>query len=458
MKQNQRKEEFKTRDLFLGLWTPDLFWKRLEADGDWTLFSPDTAPGLHLVWGDAFEALYEKYEAEGRGVKKMKAMDLFKQIHVAAYETGAPYINFKDSSNRRSNQQHLGTITNSNLCTEILQYSSNDEVAVCNLASISLPSFTRDGDWEAYDWDGLMTTAKIVTRNLNKIIDVNYYPVPEARHSNMRHRPIGLGMQGLADVFAVYGLPFDSPEARKMSKWIAETIYYGAVDASCELAEKDGAYGSYLGSPFSKGILQFDMWPDVELHLDWTGLKARIAKYGMRNSLLTTVMPTASTSQILGNNEACEAFSNNIYSRRTIAGEFIVVNKWLVRDLEKLGMWTKTVSDAIIADGGSVQGIPGIPDRLKQVYRTVWEIKQKSILDMNADRAPFIDQSQSQNIFMPDDSLRKFMSLCMHAWKMGIKTLYYIRVKQNVMPQQFSLENEKVEVKEEDVPCESCSA
>lgn len=472
LKQNQGKEESKTRDLFLGLWTPDLFWKRLQADADWTLFSPDSAPGLHLVWGDEFEALYEKYEMEGRGIKTMKAMDLFMKIHVAAYETGAPYINFKDSSNRRSNHQHLGTITNSNLCTEILQYNSKDEVAVCNLASISLPAFLLPNG--GYDFDRLMETAKVVTRNLNKVIDNNYYPVPEARHSNMKHRPIGVGVQGLADVFAAMGFAYDSPEARALNKRIFEVIYYGCVDASCELAEKDGAYGSYLGSPFSKGILQFDMWPDVELTLDWSSLKERIAKYGMRNSLLTTVMPTASTSQIMGNNEACEAFSNNIYARVTLAGKFFVVNKWLVRDLDKLGMWNSDMSDTIIAKHGSIQDIPGIPDHLKQVYRTVWEIKQLSILEMNAARAPFIDQSQSQNIFMPDDSLRRFLSLCIRAWELGVKTLYYIRVKQKVMPDQFTVKNEKVTVledkgtwrgnddeeeeEEENAVCESCSA
>jgi len=446
MKRNQGKEEGKARDLFYALWIPDLFMQRVRNDESWTLFNPSTAPGLASVWGEEFEKLYAQYEKEGRGVQTIKAQELWKQVATSQIETGTPYIMFKDACNRKSNQQNLGTIQCSNLCTEIVQYTSKEEVAVCNLASISLPSFLLEGG--GYDWVGLRRAAKVLTRNLNKLIDKNYYPIPEARNSNMKHRPIGVGVQGLADVFAANGWAFDSPEARDMDKKIFEHIYHGCLDASCQLAEKLGPYESYPGSPFSKGILQMDMWPGTTCTLDWTLLRERIARFGVRNSLLTTVMPTASTSQILGNNECIEAFTSNIYARKTLAGDFFVVNKWLVRDLEKLGMWTKATQDAIIANGGSVQNVTGIPDHIKLIYRTVWEIPQKHIVEMAATRAPFIDQSQSLNIHMTNASFAKFSSLHQAVWSLGLKGTYYLRTQTIAKPIQFTVSKDKAELTE----------
>ncbi len=470
LKRNQVKEEFSAKNLFYGLWVCDLFMKRLKADGQWTLFSPDKAPGLHLVWGEEFEALYEKYEREGLGEKTMKAADLFHQIYTTQIETGTPYFCFKDAVNRTSNHQHLGTIGCMNLCTEIAQFTSKDEVAVCNLASISLPAFCGEN---GYDWAGLRKAAKVLTRNLNKVIDLNFYPVPEARNSNMRHRPIGVGVQGLADVFAFYKMSFDSPEARDLDARIFENIYYACLEASCELAQKYGKYESYEGSPFSKGILQMDMWPKaaeepsnkrrrISAHeLDWPKLRADIAAHGTRNSLLTALMPTASTSQILGNTECFEAFNSNIYSRKTLAGDFFVVNKWLVRDLEGLGLWTKATRDKIIADGGSVQGLDNVPAEVRERYRTVWEIKQKSVLEMARRRAPFVDQSQSLNIHMADPTYQKFLGMCVSAHEMGLLNMYYLRTQSIVKPIQFSQVNgntKSVPEREEEEECLTCSA
>lgn len=449
MKRNQGKEDMKARDLFYGLWIPDLFMRRMVDDGMWTLFSPDRAPGLHLVWGEAFDALYEKYEKEGRGARRIRAQDLWRQISATQIETGTPYIMFKDAANRTSNHQHLGTIQCSNLCTEIIQYTNEDEVAVCNLASISVSSFAREG--EPYDFEGLAHAARVLTRNLNKIIDNNYYPVPEAKRSNMRHRPIGVGVQGLADAFACMGWEFDGPQARDLNRKIFETIYYACLDASCALAERDGTYESYVGSPFSKGKLQMDMGWKTECALDWTLLRERIAKHGTRNSLLTTVMPTASTSQILGNNECVEAFTSNLYARKTLAGNFFVVNKWLVRDLERLGLWNKTMQDKIIASEGSVQGMQEIPERLRRVYRTAYEIPQRSVVEMAAERAPFIDQSQSLNIYMQDASFRKFTSLHHTIWKLGLIGSYYLRCSAIAKPIAFTVSAAKDE-------CLMCSA
>jgi ribonucleoside-diphosphate reductase alpha subunit len=427
LRKNHGAEEARARDLFYALWVPDLFMQRVERNEDWSLFCPHECPGLQDVWGDEFVRLYESYEKQGKARKVVKAQKLWAAIIEAQTETGTPYMLYKDACNRKSNQQNLGTIKGSNLCTEIIEYSSPDEVAVCNLASIALPSFVVDRN--TFDFKKLHDVVKVVTRNLNRIIDINYYPVPEARKSNLRHRPIGLGVQGLADAFIMMRMPFDSPPARDLNKRIFETIYHAALEASCELAQRDGPYETYEGSPISQGILQHDMWDVVPSDLwDWDTLREKIRKHGVRNSLLVAPMPTASTSQILGFNECFEPYTSNIYTRRVLAGEFQVVNPWLLRDLVDLDLWNDQMKNRIIADNGSVQRAPGIPDELRQLYRTVWEIPQKAIIDMAADRGAFIDQSQSLNIHIAEPTYAKLTSMHFYGWKKGLKTgMYYLR-------------------------------
>lgn len=428
LRKNHGKEEVRARDLFYALWIPDLFMKRVESDGEWSLFCPAEAPNLHEVYGDEFEELYEKYEKEGRARKTIKAQKLWYAILEAQTETGNPFMLYKDACNRKSNQKNLGTIKCSNLCTEIVEYSAPDEVAVCNLASIALPTFITDG---VYDFQKLHDVTKVVTRNLNKIIDVNFYPVEEARRSNFRHRPIGLGVQGLADAFLAMRIPFDSEEARTLNKQIFETIYHAAVESSSELAEKLGPYTTYEGSPASKGELQYDMWGVEPSDLwDWAELKAKVAKHGLRNSLLVAPMPTASTSQILGFNECFEPYTSNIYTRRVLAGEFQVVNPWLLRELVERGLWDDQMKNRIIADNGSIQRIAAIPDQVKKLYKTVWELSQKAIIDLAADRGAFIDQSQSLNIHIEQPNYGKLTSMHFYGWKKGLKTgMYYLRTK-----------------------------
>merc|ERR1712226_848507 len=398
LRKNHGKEEVRARDLFYALWIPDLFMKRVKSQGTWSLFCPDDARGLHEVWGDKFEELYTKYEKEGRAKKTIKAQKLWYAIIESQIETGTPYMLYKDACNRKSNQQNLGTIKCSNLCTEIVEYSSPDETAVCNLASIAVNMFVKSD--KTYDFEKLKFVSKVVTRNLNKIIDVNFYPVESAKRSNMKHRPIGIGAQGLADAFILMRFPFDSEEARKLNRDIFETIYFGALEASCELAERDGPYQTYEGSPVSRGILQHDMWgvtPSSGLW-DWDKLRTQIAKHGVRNSLLLAPMPTASTAQILGNNESIEAYTSNVYVRRVLSGEFQIINQHLLKDLTELGLWNDDVKNEIIANNGSIQYVSSIPSDIKKLYRTVWEIPQKAIMDMAADRGAYIDQSQSLNI------------------------------------------------------------
>lgn len=440
LKKNHGKEELRARDLFYALWIPDLFMKRVEEDAQWSLFCPNEAPGLHDTWGEEFERLYLRYEQEERARKTVKAQDLWFAILESQIETGTPYMLYKDACNRKSNQQNLGTIRSSNLCTEIVEYTSPDEIAVCNLASIALPRFVQ-GD-STFDHQRLFEITKTITRNLNQIIDVNYYPVPEAQKSNFRHRPIGIGIQGLADAFILMRFPFDSPEAAQLNKEIFETIYFGAMTASMELAREHGAYETYQGSPVSKGIFQYDMW-NVQPgpRWNWTELKANVAQFGVRNSLLLAPMPTASTSQILGNNECFEPYTSNLYSRRVLSGEFVVVNKHLLRDLIDSGIWSLELKNKIIAQNGSVQNIPEIPDALKALYKTAWEISQKAIIDMAADRGAYICQSQSMNIFMPNANFAKLTSMHFYAWKAGLKTgMYYLRTKAAVNAVKFTLD------------------
>lgn len=428
LKKNHGKEEMRARDLFYAMWIPDLFMKRIENNEMWSLFCPNEAPGLADCWGDDFERLYEKYEKEGKARKQVKAQDLWFEILEAQIETGTPYMLYKDAANRKSNQKHLGTIKSSNLCTEIIEYTSADEVAVCNLASIALPKFvTEDGK---FDHQKLYEITKVVTRNLNKVIDINYYPVEEARTSNMRHRPIGIGVQGLADAFILLRMPFDSEEARGLNKDIHETIYFAAMESSMELAKEHGAYETFKGSPASKGIFQFDMWgvtPESG-RWDWENLKRAVKQHGMRNSLLLAPMPTASTSQILGNNECFEPYTSNIYTRRTLSGEFIIANKHLMKDLISLNLWSENMRQKLIAANGSVQNIAEIPQNIKDIYKTVWEISQKAIIDMSADRGAYICQSQSLNIHLTNPNFGKLTSMHFYAWKKGLKTgMYYLR-------------------------------
>lgn len=441
LKKNHGKEEMRARDLFYAMWIPDLFMQRVENNEMWSLFCPNECPGLGDVWGEEFERLYEKYEKEGKFRKQIKAQDLWFEILESQIETGTPYILYKDSANRKSNQKNLGTIKSSNLCTEIIEYTSKDEVAVCNLASLALNKFvTEEGK---FDHQRLYEITKVATRNLNKVIDVNYYPVEEARNSNMRHRPIGLGVQGLADTFIMLRMPFDSDEARRLNEDIFETIYFAAMEASMELAKVNGPYETYKGSPASKGIFQFDMWGVTPKsgRWNWEQLKQDVKKYGIRNSLLLAPMPTASTSQILGNNECFEPYTSNIYTRRTLSGEFIIANKHLMKDLIELGLWNETMRQKLIATNGSVQAIPEIPQNIKDIYRTVWEISQKAIIDMSADRGAYICQSQSLNIHLKDPNFGKLTSMHFYAWKKGLKTgMYYLRSTAAADAIQFTLD------------------
>ncbi len=440
LKKNTGAEEMRARDLFYAMWIPDLFMERVEADAEWTLFCPNEAPGLHDAYGDDFKALYEKYEAENKGRKTVKAREVWFAILESQIETGTPYILYKDAANEKSNQKNLGTIRSSNLCTEILEYTSKDEVAVCNLASISLAMFVNE-ETQTYDFDKLVEVTRVITRNLNKVIDINYYPVIEAENSNMRHRPIGIGVQGLADAFIKMRMPFDSEEAKQLNKDIFEAIYFGAVTESCALAKRDGAYQTYEGSPASKGQLQYDLWNVTPSdRFDWAALKEEMAEHGLRNSLLLAPMPTASTSQILGNNECFEPYTSNIYTRRTLSGEYIIVNKHLLQDLIKLDMWNDEVKEAMMASNGSIQHIEGIPQEIKDLYKTVWEISQKVIIDMAADRGAYICQSQSLNLFVQDANFGKLSSMHFYGWKKGLKTgMYYLRSKAAVDPIKFTL-------------------
>jgi ribonucleoside-diphosphate reductase alpha chain len=428
LKKNFGKEEMRARDLFYALWINDLFMERVEADADWSLFCPNQAKGLSDTYGKEFNALYEKYEKEGIARETVSARKLWHKVLESQVETGSPFMLYKDAANEKSNQKNLGTIKSSNLCTEIIQYTSDKEVAVCNLASIALPMFVEDGK---YNFEKLFDITKTITYNLNKVIDVNYYPVKEAEYSNLKHRPIGIGVQGLADTFAILRMPFESDEAKLLNQQIFETIYYAGLCASNELAERDGAYESYDGSPVSQGILQYDMWGIKPTGLwNWEELKKKISLHGTRNSLLLAPMPTASTSQILGNNECIEPFTSNIYTRRVLSGEFTVVNKYLIEDLIKLDLWNDSMKNRVIEANGSVQTIEEIPAELKELYKTVWEIKQKRILEMAADRGAFIDQSQSLNIHMTDVNMGKLSSMHFYAWKAGLKTgMYYLRTK-----------------------------
>jgi ribonucleoside-diphosphate reductase alpha chain len=446
LKKNHGKEEMRARDLFYAMWISDLFMKRVKNDEDWSLFCPNEAPGLCDVYGDEFDAMYVKYEEEGRARSIVSARELWNKILESQIETGTPYILYKDHANRKSNQKNLGTIRSSNLCTEIMEYTSKDEIAVCNLASLALSKFV-DVEKGTYDFQKLFEVSKIVTRNLNKVIDINYYPVPEARNSNMRHRPIGIGVQGLADAFALMRYPFESPEAIQLNKDIFETIYFGAVTASMELAKKNGTYESYEGSPASQGELQFDMWGVTPSdRWDWASLKKEIKKHGLRNSLMLAPMPTASTSQILGNNECFEPFTSNLYTRRTLSGEFVVVNKYLLGDLIDLGLWNNTMKDRLIAANGSVQNIPEVPQHLKELYKTTWEISQKVIIDMAADRGAYICQSQSMNIHMENASFKKLTSMHFYAWQKGLKTgTYYLRTKAATDAIKFTVDRKILE-------------
>jgi ribonucleoside-diphosphate reductase alpha chain len=443
LRKNHGKDEQRARDLFFGLWVPDLFMKRVESNGNWSLMCPNECPGLCDSWGEEFEKLYEKYENEGKARRTVKAQDLWFAIVESQIETGTPYMLYKDACNGKSNQQNLGTIRSSNLCTEILEYTSADEVAVCNLASIALPKFTKDGH---FDHDKLYEITYHLTGNLNRIIDLNYYPVPEARKSNMRHRPIGLGIQGLADVFMELRMPFESPEARQLNTEIFETIYFAALSASKDLAKKHGHYETFPGSPASKGILQPDMWGVTpSSRWNWNQLKDEIKATGLRNSLLVAPMPTASTSQILGNNECFEPYTSNMYARRVLAGEFTVINKYLLRDLMELGLWNDDIKNKIVAEGGSIQNISEIPQDLKELYKTVWEIKQRSLIDMAADRGAFIDQSQSFNAFIAQPNAAKLTSMHFYAWKKGLKTgMYYLRTRPAAEAIKFTVDQSKL--------------
>lgn len=455
LRKNNGKEELRARDLFLALWIPDLFMKRVKENTTWSLFCPNEAPGLHECHGEEFEKLYMKYEEEGRARKTIKAQDLWFAILDAQIETGNPYMLYKDAANGKSNQKNLGTIKSSNLCTEIIEYTSADEVAVCNLASLALPRFVIDGK---FDHQRLFEVTYVVTKNLNKIIDGNYYPIPEARRSNLRHRPIGLGIQGLADAFIMLRYPFDSEEARQLNKEIHETIYYASMTASKDLSKEHGPYESYAGSPVSQGIFQFDMWNVTPSgRWEWDILREEVKKHGVRNSLLLAPMPTASTSQILGNNECFEPYTSNIYTRRVLSGEFVVVNKHLLKDLVKLGMWNDSLKNKIIAANGSIQNIDEIPQNIKDLYRTVWEIPQRAIIDMAADRGAYICQSQSLNLFIQNANFAKLTSMHFYAWEKGLKTgMYYLRTKAAVDAIKFTVDQSalqlpKPEVQEDEV-------
>lgn len=441
LKKNTGSEEERARDLFYAMWVPDLFMERVDTNGDWTLFCPSEAPGLADVVGDEFKALYERYEREGRGRKTIKAQKLWFHILDAQIESGTPYLVYKDAANLKSNQQNLGVIKSSNLCTEIIEYSSPEETAVCNLASLSLPAFVTDG---VFDFKQLREVTKIVVRNLNRVIDINFYPIPEAERSNKRHRPVGLGVQGLADVFAMLGLSWESAEAATLNKRIFAHMYYAAVESSVDIAVKEGRYETYVGSPAYKGKLQFHLWnvePVQDEGLDWDTLAHYVSRIGMRNSLLIAPMPTASTSQILGNCECVEPYATHIFTRRTLAGEFIVLNKHLVKALFDRGLWTPELKDAIIGNNGSVSGLPTVPEDLQRIFKTVWEIKQKTLIDMAADRGPYICQSQSLNLFLADPDYKKLSSMHFYAWRKGLKTgIYYLRTRSVAQAQKFTIE------------------
>ena len=451
LKKNHWKEEMRARDLFYAMWTPDLFMKRVEENADWTLMCPNECPDLYNVHGDEFDAMYLKYESEGRGRRTIKARELWEKILESQIETGTPYMLYKDAANRKSNQKNLGTIRSSNLCTEIIEYTAPDEVAVCNLASIALPMFVKDG---AFDHQALYDVTVRVTKNLNRVIDRNYYPVIEAQNSNFRHRPVGLGVQGLADAFIMLRLPFTSEEAKKLNQEIFETLYFAAVTASSEEAKNEGTYETYEGSPMSKGEFQHNLWgiKDEELsgRWDWAALRKTVKKQGVRNSLLVAPMPTASTSQILGNNECFEPYTSNIYTRRVLSGEFIVVNKHLLEDLVDRGLWNEDMKQELMRNNGSVQGIEGIPQDLKELYKTVWEMSMKDIIDMSRQRGYFIDQSQSLNLFMEGATMAKLTSMHFYGWKSGLKTgMYYLRTKSAVDAIKFTLDTKsKAEVPE----------
>ena len=445
LKKNHGKEEMRARDLFYAMWIPDLFMKGVEANEEWTLMCPNECPNLFNTHSEEFEALYLKYEAAGKGRKTIKARELWEKILESQIETGTPYMLYKDAANRKSNQKNLGTIRSSNLCTEIMEYTSPDEVAVCNLASIALPMFVKNGE---FDHKELFRVTKRVTKNLNRVIDRNYYPVKEAENSNMRHRPVGLGVQGLADAFIMLRLPFTSEEAKKLNKEIFETLYFAAVTASMEQAKEEGPYSTYEGSPISKGEFQYNLWgiKDEELsgRWDWAKLRTEVKKNGVRNSLLVAPMPTASTSQILGNNECFEPYTSNIYTRRVLSGEFIVVNKHLLEDLVGLGLWNENLKQELMRANGSVQDIDGIPEDIKELYKTVWELSMKDIIDMSRHRGYFIDQSQSLNLFMENANYAKLTSMHFYAWKSGLKTgMYYLRTKAAVDAIKFTLDNSK---------------
>jgi ribonucleoside-diphosphate reductase alpha chain len=465
LKKNHGKEEMRARDLFYALWIPDLFMERVETDGQWTLMCPNECPGLYDSYGDKFRALYEKYEAEGKGRKTIKARDVWQKVLEAQIETGTPYMLYKDACNEKSNQKNLGTIRSSNLCTEIIEYTDKDEVAVCNLASIALPMYIEDGEFNhklLYD-----VTYKI-TKNLNRVIDRNYYPVAEARNSNMRHRPVGLGVQGLADTFIKLRMPFTSDAARQLNKDIFETIYFAALTSSMDQAKVEGYYETYPGSPISEGQFQFNLWGIDESELsgrwDWKALRKQINEHGVRNSLLLAPMPTASTSQILGNNECFEPYTSNIYTRRVLSGEFIVVNKHLLLDLVNLGLWNDDIKNELMRANGSIQHIEGIPENIKELYKTVWEMSMRDIIDMAADRGAFIDQSQSLNLFMENPNAGKLTSMHFYAWKKGLKTgMYYLRSKaassaikftvaKNAKPEVEPVVNTKQQVKQYEEP------
>lgn len=452
LKKNFGKEELRARDLFYALWIPDMFMRRVQNNEDWSLMSPHTAPGLDDVWGKDFDLLYEKYEREGLAVKKIKAQSLWKEIITSQIETGMPYMLYKDSCNSKSNQQNLGTIKNSNLCAEIIQYSSKDEISVCNLASIALPRFVEGF---SYNYKKLYEITKIVVRNLNKVIDRNMYPLEKAKISNLKNRPIGIGIQGLADVFMILKISFESEEASSINKKIFETIYYSALEESCQLAIIDGVYPSYKGSPISKGILQCDMWnispEDTEL-CNWTELRKKIKQHGIKNSLLVAPMPTASTSQILGFSESFEPYTSNLYVRRVFSGEFQVINPYLIRELCQLGHWNEKTRMKLIAENGSIQNINILSKEIKDRYKTVWEISQKKLIQMAVDRSPFIDQSQSLNIYISEPTYQRLTSMHFYGWKQGLKTgMYYLRIKAASEAIKFTIEKEKILTEEKNI-------
>ena len=471
MRKNHGDEELKARDLFYALWTPDLFMERVKADDKWTLMCPDECPGLSDVYGQEFKDLYQKYEAEGRGKKTVKARDLWFQVLDAQMETGTPYLLFKDAANQKSNQKNIGTIKSSNLCCEVLLYSDANESAVCNLASIGLPAFVETNEKTEvaeFNYEKLHEVVKVVIKNLNRVIDVNYYPTPKTELSNKRHRPVGLGIQGLADVFIMLGFPFASEDAKKVNKMIFETMYHAALERSCELAEIEGPYSTFLGSPASEGILQFDFWegahPGNERY-DWETMRARVKQSGLRNSVLIAPMPTASTSQILGYNECIEPITSNIYNRRTLAGEFILANKYLMNDLLELDLWNERIKNNIIANHGSIQHIDVIPQEIRDKYKTVWEIPMRALIDMAADRGAFICQTQSLNLWLEDPNYSNLTSMHFYSWSKGLKTgIYYLRRRGRHQAQQFTIEPEKkvteggVYEEPDDEPCEMCSS